>query len=275
MGAFTVVWEGLRDPPPNRTEGLPIVIDIVSSPQMIVVVAVAFLVAGAVKGVVGLGLPTVSLALLTVALGLKEAMALMLIPSLVTNIWQGLAGGALADIMRRLWSLFLFGCVAIWFGTGLLATADTGALSALLGLLLCVYSAISLMTPQVPPPGRWETVLTPATGAATGFLCGLTGSFVVPGVLYLQALGLPRDVLVQAMGVAFTISTAALAVALGGHGLLPVELGVVSAAALVPAAAGMVLGQWIRHRIPEQRFRTVFFCALLALGAYLFLRVLV
>ena len=164
-------------------------IEILSSPQMMFVVAGIFVIAGMVKGVVGLGLPTVSLALLTVALGLKEAMALMLIPSLVTNIWQGLAGGALAEILRRLWSLFLFGCLAIWIGTGLLATADTGALSALLGLLLCVYSAISLATPQVPTPGRWEPVLTPATGAATGLLCGLTGSFVVPGVLYLQAVG--------------------------------------------------------------------------------------
>ncbi|MGI9385742.1 MAG: sulfite exporter TauE/SafE family protein [Methyloligellaceae bacterium] len=249
--------------------------EIVSSPQMMIIVAGVFIIAGMVKGVAGLGLPTVSLALLTVALGLKEAMALMLIPSLATNIWQGLAGGALTEILRRLWSLFLFGCIAIWIGTGLLATADTGALTALLGVLLCIYSAISLVTPQAPPPGRWEPVLSPAAGAATGLLCGLTGSFVVPGVLYLQALGLPRDVLVQAMGVAFTISTAALAVALGGHGLLPVELGVVSAAALAPAAAGMVLGQWIRHRIPEQQFRKVFFCALLALGAYLALRVMV
>ncbi|MGI9385402.1 MAG: sulfite exporter TauE/SafE family protein, partial [Methyloligellaceae bacterium] len=63
--------------------------------------------------------------------------------------------------------------------------------------------------------------------------------------------------------------------ALGGHGLLPVELGVVSAAALAPSAAGMVFGQWIRPRIPEQQFRKVFFCALLALGAYLALKVLV
>ena len=90
-----------------------------------------------------------------------------------------LVSRALGAILRRLWSLFVAGCIAIWLATGLLATADTGLLAALLGLSLCIYSAISLTTPQVPPPGRWEPLLTPTTGVATGFLCGLTGSFVV------------------------------------------------------------------------------------------------
>ncbi len=103
----------------------------------------------------------------------------------------------------------------------------------------------------------------------------MTGSFVVPGVLYLQALGLPRDMLVQAMGILFTVSTAALALALGGHGLLSTELGLVSGAAVLPAVLGMALGQRLRLRLPERRFRQVFFVALLALGAWIAVRSLV
>jgi uncharacterized membrane protein YfcA len=100
----------------------------------------------------------------------------------------------------------------------------------------------------------------------------MTGSFVVPGVLYLQAIGLPRDMLIQAMGMLFTASTAALAVALGGRNLLTLELGAISTAAVLPAIAGMILGQRLRRRLSETSFRRVFFLSLLALGAYIVAR---
>lgn len=243
-------------------------------PETLILLSCTFALAGFVKGVVGLGLPTVSLALLTVVLGLKDAMALMLIPSIVTNIWQALVGGAFLAIVKRIWSLLLAAGVGVWIGAGWLAGADPKLLSGLLGLLLCIYSAISLATPQMPPPGRWEGGLSPLVGGVTGVITGLTGSFVVPAVLYLQALGLPRDMLVQAMGIAFTFALIALAVSLAGHNLLAREAGVLSGISLIPAALGMLAGQHVRKRIPERRFRMVFFCALLGLGAYLVVRAL-
>ncbi|MEE8289207.1 MAG: sulfite exporter TauE/SafE family protein [Nitrosomonadaceae bacterium] len=242
------------------------------SAEVLAVVVATFVPAGFVKGVIGLGLPTVSLALLTATLGLKEAMALMLIPSFVTNVWQGLAGDFLGAIIRRLWTLLVAVCVSTWFGASLLAQTNTAWLSALLGITLCVYSTVSLSTSQIPSPGRWEKWLSPTVGILSGLLTGLTGTFVVPGVLYLQALDLSRDALVQAMGVLFTISTLALAVALQGHKLLSVELGMLSAAALIPACFGMVVGQWVRHRLTEQRFRKIFFISMLVLGLYIVTR---
>ncbi len=97
----------------------------------------------------------------------------------------------------------------------------------------------------------------------------MTGSFVVPGVLYLQALGLTRDMLIQAMGLLFTASTIALAVALGGNDLLSLDLGTWSAAALLPAILGMWIGQRVRRVLSEPLFRRVFFTALLLLGGYI------
>lgn len=116
---------------------------------------------------------------------------------------------------------------------------------------------------------RQEVWAGPLIGTANGILTGMTGSFVVPGVLYLQAIGLPRDRLIQAMGMLFTVSTLALALALGGNNLLSRDLGIVSAAALIPAAAGMVFGQRVRKKLSEAVFRRVFFIALLVLGLYI------
>ena len=67
---------------------------------IILAIVGTFLIAGTVKGVIGLGLPTVSLALLTVALGLPEAMNLLLVPSFVTNLCQAMVGGHGRAILR-------------------------------------------------------------------------------------------------------------------------------------------------------------------------------
>lgn len=100
----------------------------------------------------------------------------------------------------------------------------------------------------------------------------MTGSFVVPGVLYLQALGLTRDGFIQAMGVLFTTSTIALAFGLHHRGLLAGELAILSAGAVGPALVGMVTGQMIRQRLSEEMFRRIFFAALLVLGIYIVVR---
>lgn len=239
------------------------------TPDVLVLATAVFLLAGFVKGVVGLGLPTVALALLTATLGLQEAMALMLVPSFATNLWQGVAGGALQVLVRRLWPLLVAVCIGTWFGAGVLVRADPALLSGALGALLCLYSGVSLATPQQAVPARWERWLSPVVGAVNGVLTGMTGSFVVPGVLYLQALGLGRDKLVQAMGILFTVSTLALAAALLGSDLLGPGLGGLSVAALVPAFVGMALGRRLRERLPAARFRPIFFSALLALGIHL------
>lgn len=231
-----------------------------------------FLLAGGVKGVIGLGLPTVSLAVLTATIGLQPAMALLLVPSFVTNVWQAVIGGNGRAIIVRLWPFLLAATGTVWFGAGALSRVDVSFLSALLGVLLVIYSALGLRRLHFALPRRWQVWAGPVAGAVNGVLTGMTGSFVVPGVPYLQAIGLPRDMLVQAMGVLFTASTVALAASLGGQRLLTVEFGVVSAVAVVPAMIGMSLGRRLRQNLSEDRFRRVFFVALLVLGGYIVVR---
>ncbi len=236
------------------------------SPEIFALIAATFLLAGVVKGIVGLGLPTIALALLSAGVGLKDAIALTLVPAFVMNIWQAFVGGELLNILRRFWGLFAAMIVGIWFGTSVLATADPRVLTGLLGVLLVIYSAFSLATPQLPPPGRREPWLSPVFGGVAGVMAGMTGALMVPGVLYIQAIGMRRDTLVQCLGVTFLISTIALLAAFSRFDLLSEGLVITSAAALVPAVIGMAAGQRLRRRLSEERFRPVFFAVLLGLG---------
>ncbi len=235
----------------------------------VLVVAGTFLLAGAVKGVIGLGLPTVSLAVLTVAMGLTEAMALLLVPSFVTNLWQAAVGGHGKAVLRRTWPFLVMATATVWVGANALTHVDLALLSALLGVLLMVYATVSLAGVRLAVTARQELWVGPLVGSVNGVLTGMTGSFVVPGVMFLQSIGMPRDMLIQAMGMLFTASTLALAVALQDSGLLTADLGALSAAALVPAIVGMVLGQRVRKGLSETLFRRVFFVSLLILGAYI------
>jgi len=236
---------------------------------VILAVTGTFLLAGMVKGVIGLGLPTVSLALLTVAFDLPSAMALLLVPSFTTNLWQAMVGGNGRVIVQRIWPFLLMATVTVWIGAAALTHVDLKLLTALLGALLVTYAMVNLGGLRLAIPVRHEVWVGPLIGSANGVLTGMTGSFVVPGVMFLQAIGLSRDMLIQAMGMLFAASTLALAAALQKANFLTVENGLLSCAAVIPALAGMVLGQQARKKLSEQHFRKVFFVALLVLGGYI------
>jgi uncharacterized membrane protein YfcA len=225
--------------------------------------------AGSVKGVIGLGLPTVSLGLLTVTFDLHAAMALLIVPSFATNLWQSVVGGNGLAILRRVWPFLLMATATIWIGATALTRLDLGLLSALLGILLITYAGLNLAGVRITIPAGREAWAGPAFGIANGLLTGMTSSFVVPGVMFLQAIGLNRDMLVQAMGMLFTLSTIGFAAALHGNNLMTAQLGAISLAALAPAIVGMVVGQRIRLRLSEERFRKVFFIGIFMLGAYI------
>lgn len=244
------------------------------APDTILIIITTFLLAGFIKGVTGLGLPTVSLAMLTALLGFQQALVLMLAPALITNIWQAFAGRALRSILHRHWPLFLTGSLATFASTNFATLLPTTYLLILLGILLCVYSLVSLMTPQIDLAKSENAKTASLVGVITGILTGLTGTFVTPAVPYFQALKLPRDELIQTMGVWFIIATLSLGLGLKSTGFLTNELGLTSVAAVIPALIGMWLGQSVRAKLPEKKFRFIFFVTLLVLGLYIAVRAL-
>ncbi|ELX09644.1 sulfite exporter TauE/SafE [Janthinobacterium sp. HH01] len=249
-------------------------------------IALVFVLAGMVKGVTGMGLPTVAVALLTLKMSPLEAAALLIVPSSVTNVWQLAAGPALYQLWRRLRTMLLAVCVGTALaavlvggghgagdGAGDSATWSAAWSGVLLGLALLAYGALGLAGWRWQVTPRAERWLGPLAGVVTGALAGVTGVFVMPAAPYLQALALEKDDLVQAMGLAFTVSTLALAVMLAYQGAWHAAAAGASCLALLPAAGGMLLGQWLRGRMAPALFRRCFFASLLALGAHQCLRI--
>jgi uncharacterized membrane protein YfcA len=228
--------------------------------------AATFLVAGLVKGVSGMGLPTVAMGLLGVVMPPAAAAALVTLPSFVTNVWQLLAGAATARLLRRLWPMMMAIVLGTVAGAALLVRVDAKWSGLALGVTLVIYAGHALVAPALSVPARLEAWLSPVVGLVTGAVTGATGVFVMPAVPYLQSLQLSRDDLVQALGLSFTVSTIALAGGLLAHGAFMMQQLGLSTLALVPALVGMGLGQVVRRRISPRRFRQVFLALLLLLG---------
>jgi len=235
----------------------------------IIVILGTFLIGGLVKGVIGWGLPSISLAILTVFTNLPTSIVLMLAPSLVTNIWQATRGGKFGKILFRLWSFYLTATLTVWFGGMVLLRVKFELLSALLGGLLVIYAILSLSGFNFNTKKKHESWLGVLMGSINGILTGMTGSFVVPGVFYLQSIGLRRDMLIQSMGILFTASTLALIFSLQSNEFITSELCIWSSISIAPAIFGMVIGQRIRQWLTERAFRNIFLFSLFTIGTYI------
>ncbi len=237
-----------------------------------VFIAAALALGGFSKGVIGLGLPTIAVGLLGLIMAPVQAAALLLLPNLVTNAWQAWNGPALGALLRRLRPLLAGIALGTAGATGLLSTRPSPEATALLGAALALYAGLGLAAVQPRLPARAEAAAGLLAGALTGLLTALTGVFVIPAVPYLQALGLAKEEMVQALGLSFLVSTVTLGTGLLAAGLVDGAVALASLAALLPVAAGMAAGAALRASLSQRVFRLCFLASLLALGGYLMAR---
>lgn len=236
------------------------------------VLFVTFLGAGVVKGVTGMGLPTVAMGLLGAVMSPLSAAAILIVPSFVTNVWQMLGSRDSLRLMQRLWPMMLCIVLGTVLGTRLLIVVDPVLSSRALGIALIAYATYAYFAPTIPASGRSEYWLSPVIGIVTGAVTGATGVFVIPAVPYLHSLGLQKDELVQALGLSFTVSTISLAAGLFAHDALQINQLGLSISAVIPALVGMWLGSIVRQRISAKIFRRSFLAFLVILGLELTLR---
>ena len=239
------------------------------APSLWLLIAAVFVLGGFVKGVVGLGLPTITMGLLSIAMPPAQAAALLVVPSLVTNLWQ-IGGPGFFVLLRRLAPLLVGVCAGVALGAGWLSGAAWASFG--LGLALVAYAGLGLLHWRLQVRPAFEPWLGPLVGVATGLVTAATGVFVIPAVPYLQALGLEKDELVRALGLAFLVATIALGASLGVDGALQGAALLGSVVVVAPALLGMGAGQWLRGRVKPETFKTIFFAGLLLLGIYLALR---
>jgi hypothetical protein len=232
-------------------------------------IAAVFLLAGFVKGVVGLGLPTVSMGLLATTMAPSHALAIVIVPAVATNIWQTFVGGYLSDIMRRLWPLLAGTALGVWLNAGSLTGPYAHYLPIALGIILVIYAILGLSQIAFAVARRNEKWVGSIIGLVTGLISAATGVQVIPSMPFLQAIGMEKDELVQALGVFFTVATLSQTINLTSSGLLTAATALPGVIGMACSFAGMFIGQALRTRMPADAFRYWFLIAMIFLGLYI------
>ncbi len=236
------------------------------TPDLLALVFVAFLAAGGIKGLMGVGLPTTSIAIMGAGLELRVAIPILVGPALVANLWQILQAGKPGAFVRRFWLMGATACLGIWVGTELLFGVESPLFRIGLGLMVIAYVALGMFELKLRLDPRHELMMSPLIGFGSGALTGVTGSLLMPIVLYLQALGLEKEDFVRASGVLLLTVSVAWLLALWAQGALTGAVLSLSAFALVPTGLGLMCGQWLRKRVSEIQFRRIIYGFLLILG---------
>jgi uncharacterized membrane protein YfcA len=233
------------------------------------IIAAVFVLAGFVKGTIGMGLPTVAMGLLATRMAPAHALAIVILPAIITNIWQTFVGPYLRDIMRRLWPLMIATCLGIWSAGSLMTGPYARYGTIVLGVLLVIYGILGLTKVRFHVARRNEKWIGGIVGLITGVVAAATGVQTIPSMPFMQAIGMEKDELIQALGVFFTTATLAQAYNLTGAGLINMSIALPTSVAMVAAFAGMYLGQIVRARMDAETFRRWFLIAMMLLGFYL------
>lgn len=235
----------------------------------ILMVVVVFVLAGGVKGVTGMGLPTVAMSLLGLWMPPVQAAALLVIPSLATNIAQ-CRGPYLRALAKRLWPGWLAIAIVTISAPGLGGAVSAQSAKGWLGGILVAYGIWGVWRPHLPDLSLSSKWLSLVAGVVTGLVTALTAVFVLPWVPYLQTLRLDKDEMVQALGLSFTVATLALAVRVqmsAPFESVSAAVAVAVAGALIGAFGGLKLGEVLRGRLAGPTFQKALFMVFLGLGA--------
>lgn len=245
---------------------------IIESLSSILIIALAFLAGGIVKGAVGIGLPLVAVPIMAMVLKPTTAIALPIIPILISNLWQTWECGYFLVSLKRFWTLFIALIPTTLIGGQLLVSVDAETSAMLLGSMLIVFCVLQLSPVSLHIPARAERWLSPIIGLASGFVGGMTSFFGPIPVTYLILLKLPKDEFVGTIALFYLIACSMLYIMLAAHEILTLDELLVSALALVPVMAGLLLGRMLRRRISQEIFRRALIVVLFILGLSLLAR---
>ena len=234
----------------------------------------AYVVAGGIKGLTGIGFSTSCLPIMALRLDLKIAIPLVIVPSIVSNLVVMLQAGGFREAVKQFWPLYLASIPGLLIGLTILVSIDVAIAKALLGLVLIAYALWALRNRIFVLSEEWACRLKVPAGFCTGLVNGLTGSQVMPVLPYLLSLDLGKDSFIQAINISFTLSSLVMLVGMNRLGHLSADTLLTALGGLVPALLSVYLAGWLRKYLSGGSHRKLVLAFLLLMGTLLLARTL-
>jgi len=239
----------------------------------ITVITLSMILGGTVKGITGIGLPIIAMAFILNFVDPKVTLAILVLPILVTNLWQVSRAGNIMQPLKRFWPMTVAFLVFLFVGARLVVALDTHILFGLLGVCVVLFSASNLIRPRVHPlTPATEKWAGPVAGTLGGILGGLSTIWGPPMMMYLVMLKLDKNTWIRTVGLIWFAGAIPLTIAYWQNGILNAATAPLSAYACVPGMVGIRIGEVVRDRIPQETFRKVMLAALVIIGLNLIRR---
>ncbi|AXS41021.1 sulfite exporter TauE/SafE family protein [Breoghania sp. L-A4] len=233
---------------------------------LIFLAAAVFVLAGTIKGTVGIGLPTAAVGILAQFIDPHLALALVVFPIMTGNAWQAYRAGGMLATLKRYWIFALVSMVALWLSTFVTAAISTDTLITVLGGVIVIFAVTSLaFTPPVIPD-RFDRLAQIIAGVLAGIMGGFTAIWAPPMVIYFIARRVDKDEFVRASGLLIFLGSLPLCLGFWQSGLLTGPNALISLMMIVPTLLGFTFGEILRRRLNDNRFRTAVLLIFLAMG---------
>lgn len=239
--------------------------------QMVLMAGILAL-AGMTKGVLGVGLPLVAVPLLSQVVSVPMAIMTLAVSGVVSNGFQAAQGRQIGQVAKRFWPLFLALVATLALSARLLVALDEHLLGLILGAILIVFTVLNQFPRLFTIKVHHERLMSPIIGAAAGFLGGVSSFYGPPILMYLVALDLPKAFFISAVSTAFFLGALPLMISLMVYGAMGYPEIVLSTLGVIPVFAGLLIGQKIQRRMPQEAFRKALLVVLIVTGLSLILR---
>ncbi len=232
----------------------------------VVYILFTYFLGGITQGILGVGLITVVISLLSFVIDVKETIALVIIPTIITSFFQMINGNNLKDIIRDTRYFLVFSTLIIVPGVFLLKVLESDLILIFIAILLFINSSLSLSNRVVAIPNHQNSIIQVSAGSLNGFIIGLTSIYTMPFVFLLQSLKYNKEKTVQFMGLAFLLYSSMQFISLSYSKLISINTIVPSLIVTLPVIIGFLLGKKIRSFISEKLFKKLFYLMLLLMS---------
>ncbi len=235
-------------------------------PNLVLIGVLVFLLAGTIKGTVGMGLPVAAVGILSQLIEPRTAVLLAVFPILFSNVWQVYRSGDVLPAIRRYGLFATVLAVSLFVTTFFAKIISEEMLLATLGTVIVLFAATSLAIKLPYLPERYDRLGQVVAGICSGVFGGLTAMWSPPMVIYFLARRLDKDEFVRASGILFLAGSVPLTLGYVHNGLITGSLAIVSSAMIVPTLVGFALGEALRRRLDASRFRSAVLVVFLIMG---------
>jgi uncharacterized protein len=226
-------------------------------PQIAAVIGFAFFAGCVIKGVTGMGMPLVAIAIMSLVLDVQDATPMIMMPALVANVYQVTETRHYRMPIKKLTPIIAGLLIGTYFGVSLAIATDPALMLGVLGVLILGFVILSLFKIDPEAPKRGRNLFGLAAGGFTGFIGSMTGGFGPILAIFLLSLRWPRETYMWAIGVLLLLTASALGLFYALLDAFPAWVFYASFAACGPALLGMWAGGKVRKMVSPERFRSL------------------